>query len=134
MKCQFNKNSSLRFDLIHGLHSQPTFDCSNMKYLFLTAYHIFKPYSIGRYVTRYKINIICIVSIFPPQKKTEKMKLNIINKRNRKIMLSAPGGDIYKLCGQCRFVRVRSNVAGQGCLRAAVNVGCNPVAVCQHCQ
>jgi len=46
------------------------------------------------------------------------MKLNTINKRNHKIMLSAPGGDIYKLCGQCRFVRVRSNVAGLGCLCA----------------
>ena len=49
-------------------------------------------------------------------------------------MLSAPGGDIYKLCGQCRFVRVRNNAAGLRCLCAEVNVGCNPVAVCQHCQ
>jgi hypothetical protein len=49
-------------------------------------------------------------------------------------MLSAPGGDIYKLCGQCHFVRVRKNAAGLRCLCAAVNVGYNPVAVCQHCQ
>jgi len=49
-------------------------------------------------------------------------------------MLSAPGGDIYKLYGQCRFVLVRNNAAGLRCLCAAVNVGCNPVVVCQHCQ
>jgi len=70
----------------------------------------------------------------PPQKKPEKIKLNIFNKLNHKIMLSAPGGDIYKLCGQCRFVRVRNNAAGLRCLCAEVNVGCNPVVVCQHCQ
>ena len=62
------------------------------------------------------------------------MKVNIFNKRNHKIMLSAPGGDIYKLCGQCHFVRVRNNVAGLRCLCAVVNVGCDPVAVCQQSQ
>jgi hypothetical protein len=44
------------------------------------------------------------------------MKINVFNKHNHKIMLSAPGGDIYKLCGQGLFIPVRNNAAGLRCV------------------
>ena len=43
-------------------------------------------------------------------------------------MPSAPSGDIYKLCGQGLFIRVRNNAG----VCPVVCLCCDPVAECRH--